>query len=849
MYNKLFVTCKFRGHKREGLKMLKLYGVHILYLLLVLQQGDCQVQIDGPLENKNFYVKEGSQGGMMLYRFIFQAPVVSLRLTGDTDGIIEIVSDGVLYLNKALDWETKKVHKLQLEGLDASGQRVKGPYSITIYVEDINDNPPEFEKGEYNGTVRQNSRAGKPFMYIKAVDRDDPNTLNGQLSYRLRTHFPNPFQVMLFQVDNVTGAISITNAGHQYLDPAQERSYLLDVEVHDMAGQSINAYTDSAVVNVIVLENLWKSPGPVKIKENSTEPHPISIAQVQWNYPGAYYEISSKEKPPIKLPFMVDSNGTIYVTQPLDREKKESYSFYVYAKEEDVTLSYPLTVNVTVEDINDNPPVCKALTKFEVQENEVAGNYIGTFQASDADKEDTVNSWLQYSLLDQNPKIPVDNLFRIDSGTGIINLIRSALNRQEASNYTLKVEVKDPVFKTVCDVQINVIDINDQIPIFEKTDYGALTLPENKQVGTVIVEIQATDGDEPFTGSSQIIYTVTNGDPNNTFSIRTDPKTNRGYVAINKVLDFETTPEYSLDISATNPEPLVPGTKYNSSSFAKLKVYVTDVDEAPVFLQKTYTADILENVTVGTFVTTAIAYDPEGVETRYTLKNNNRNWLRINPLNGSIYTAAPLDRETESPYVVQIVAIEQTRAFQSSTAQLTLNLKDVNDNPPQLEKDSVFFCHPLKGNERAKIDVNDPDVYTHIPKFSYVLMGDNTVQNTWNVSKDGVHAYISPKNINLEEKTYEVPIKINDNGRPPMEGIVYLKVSVCRCVEGRCFIPIEPVYEFPTVATAIGILVAVLIVIGVILGIVFIHLKRKKQSQQISSKANPASPAELQNLT
>lgn len=65
--------------------------------------------------------------------------------------------------------------------------------------------------------------------------------------------------------------------------------------------------------------------------------------------------------------------------------------------------------------------------------------------------------------------------------------------------------------------------------------YGRVTVAENVPVGTVILEIQATDGDEPATGSSYIIYQMKEGDPNNSFIIETDPETNRGFVKINKV--------------------------------------------------------------------------------------------------------------------------------------------------------------------------------------------------------------------------------------------------------------------------------------------------------------------------
>lgn len=62
-----------------------------------------------------------------------------------------------------------------------------------------------------------------------------------------------------------------------------------------------------------------------------------------------------------------------------------------------------------------------------------------------------------------------------------------------------------------------------------------MTVAESIPVGTVILEIQATDTDEPDTGSSHIIYQVEEGDPNHKFIIETDPETNRGFVKINKV--------------------------------------------------------------------------------------------------------------------------------------------------------------------------------------------------------------------------------------------------------------------------------------------------------------------------
>ncbi|KAM6410764.1 cadherin-17 isoform 1-T2 [Pluvialis apricaria] len=833
--------------------MFKLCG---LQFLLVVHLAMCQnlgdLHVSGPLKDMNFSIPEGG-GVRFIYQFTSEPPTVSFRATGEKDGIIDIVpKTGILYLNGSLDWETKAVHRLQVESLDEKGNIVKGPCAVTIYVEDINDNPPEFDQLKYAGVVRQNSRPGKPFMYVHATDRDDPTTPHAQLTYSILHHFPNPYEEMLFQIDNVTGAISPSRKGSHYLDPQKQDTFTLVVTVKDMAGMTMNAFTSSADVIITVKESLWKAPPIIHIQENSTQVHPVNISQVHSNEPDVIYDLFEKEKLP-RLPFSIDENGVIYVTEPLDREEKDTYSFFAITKDNTGELvDKPLQIQVIVEDINDNPPVCQpALTVIEVQENEGGGSNIGTLFATDMDEKDTLNSRLQFKIKSQVPAVPTSNMFFIQQDTGVLQLPSHSLNKRIASNYSLKVLVTDAVFETICDVQIHVIDINDRIPIFEKSDYDSVTVVENVPVGTVILEIQATDGDEPATGSSYIIYQVKEGDPNNSFIIETDPETNRGFVKINKALDFEAAPVYNLVINATNPEPLVSGVQYNSSSLALFKVFVTNVDEPPVFRKPVYKAEVSEDIPINTLVMMVEAYDPEGDTVRYSLEGDVRKWLKIDSTTGQIYTASTLDREQQQMYTVEVVASELNNAAQKSKISFVLHLNDVNDNPPKLVMEyPPFFCHPLTGGEKALIQATDDDEKHFFSSFTFSLVNDMNTRNNWEISKvNGTHAHLSPKHLNFEQKAYNVPIIINDNGRPPLERKVNLEVKVCKCSsENSCFIEVQREHSWPSTGQAIGILIGVLLIIGAIIGGVFFHMKYKQKNEKKSHQKDVKDNSELNKL-
>uniref|UniRef100_F6ZMS8 Cadherin-17 n=2 Tax=Monodelphis domestica TaxID=13616 RepID=F6ZMS8_MONDO len=795
----------------------------------------------GPLKPMVFSISEGEEKtNQVIFQFKTNTPNGKFQLSGETDNIFHINPDGILYYTGILDREKRAVHNLQVKVLDASGKLVEGPFPITIEVKDINDNRPVFLQTRYNGTVRQNSRPGKPFMYVNATDRDDPTTLHAKLFYRIAIQLPKIKDVMYFQINNQTGGISLTLEGSKELDPFKNDRYDLVVSVMDMGGQSDNSFSDTASVDIIVEENIWKAPGLVTIKENSTEPHPLKITQVRWNEPGAHYFLYEKEKLP-RFPFSIDQDGIIYATEPLDREEKDSYVFYAAVKDENARLiARPLEIQVEITDINDNPPVCPSLvTVFEVQENEKIGSNIGVFQAHDMDQQGTTNSFLQYEIVEQSPLLPSEGLFLIQKVSAVIQLAKGSLRKQDVSQYHLKVQVSDPDFKTICHVIVNVIDINDQIPIFEKNSYGNLTINEDAAVGTTILTIQATDADEPFTGSSKILYNIVEGDPNRKLVIETDPITNAGYVKINKPLDFETEPMYNLVIKAENPEPLVKEVHYNESSYAHFFLKVSDVNEPPVFSRALYQAQVLENADINTKLIMVNATDPEGLPVSYSLSGDTQGWLRIDGVTGEIFTMKHLDREAAKNYQVKVIATEKGRSFLTSSVYFHLTLMDVNDNPPRLVKDytGFFFCYPLKAKGSVIFEATDDDQPPHRGFDFTFSLGSEPLKYDWELSKiNGTHAQLSTKHTNFEERVYQVYVKINDGGNPPLENTVSFPVTMCTCVDGRCYQPADTMPGMPTLGMAIGTLLTTFIVIGVILTVTFICLKKKNNENKANSK-------------
>ncbi|XP_068616231.1 cadherin-17 [Brachionichthys hirsutus] len=846
--------------------------VHLLLLPLLfsIAAGKDLEEKKGPFENTELDVPEGTPVPYLLYQFHVTHPGVNnFRLSGEGKLDIKISNEGWLYLERPLDWSQEKHYVVMVEAL-ADGEVADGPVYVTINVVDVNNNAPYFNQSAYTAVVRENSPAGVPFTRVFAFDRDNPETPNADLSYSLVSQIPKTQNVILFHIDRQTGEISTTEEGEQMLkaregikygrgedgdidtlkskfddfcpeqkvpyeenpfytcmeraemrrrnaNPLDDPDFTLIVRVQDLGGVSETSLSGSSRVQIVVQQNLWFNPGPITVTEHLEETYPLVIAKVQSNEPDAIYTLAQKERE-MKFPFQITVDGEIQLTEELDREDKDMYILVVLATDKnDKEVDPPLEVQVLVADVNDNKPVCEnEESVFELQEDEPVGSLVGQLSAHDADEEGTLNAQLTYTIL--NPET-ISNAFSIDAASGRIQALRS-LQRKDQQVYNLHVRVSDPVFTTECNVTVKVIDVNNEMPLFEKNDYGSHTLAEDAAVGHTVQTIRATDADDPNSGSALIEFHISAGNDDDVFAVETDGQ-GFGHLVISKPLDFESSPTYKLQIDARNPEPLMKGLEYGKESTAFVSVSVTDVDEPPEFSVDVLDVTVPENTTKGSVLLSVEAKDPEGKEIGFKLDGDNQGWLEIDAATGQIKTKALLDREALETFEVTVTAFEKANPEMSSERVVSIRLLDVNDNIPKLTETQAFIC--VKKPEPVLLKAVDGDGPPFSQPFTFSL--GKKSPNWQLIGVDGTTAKLILRRMPTEDRTITLAINILDNRGLGVNQA--LSVRVCNCTQlGYCYIEPEKRGQRLGLASTVGILAGIM---GFCVIVFFVVVKRAKK--------------------
>ncbi|NXU41599.1 CAD12 protein, partial [Drymodes brunneopygia] len=286
-------------------------------------------------------------------------------------------------------------------------------------------------------------------------------------------------------------------------------------------------------------------------------------------------------------------------------------------------------------------------------------------------------------------------VFTIDETTGDIHAIRS-LDREEKPFYTLRAQAVDVDTKKPLEPEsefiIKVQDINDNEPKFLDGPYVA-SVPEMSPVGAYVLQVKATDADDPTYGNSaRVVYSILQGQPY--FSI--DPKTGVIRTALPN-MDREVKEQYQVLIQAKD----MGGQLGGLAGTTTVNITLTDVnDNPPRFPKSIFHLKVPETSHVGSAIGRIRAVDPDfgkNAEIEYNIvPGDGGNLFDITTdeytQEGVIKLKKPLDFETKKAYTFKVEAsnLHLDHRFHSvgpfkDTATVKINVLDM-DEPPVFSK-------------------------------------------------------------------------------------------------------------------------------------------------------------------
>lgn len=417
-----------------------------------------------------------------------------------------------------------------------------------------------------------------------------------------------------------------------------------------------------------------------------------------------------------------EEDGEISIATKIDREKLCEKNLNCSIEFDVVTLptEYLQLFHVEVEvlDINDNSPhFSRAIIPIEISESASVGTRIPLDGAVDADVGE--NALHTYSLTPNN-FFKIDIRTRTDGAKYAELVVMRELDREVQSSYQLQLTASDngvPPKSGSTLLMISISDSNDNSPAFDEQAY-VVNLLENSSLGTLIIDLNATDPDEGTNG--KIIYSFSSHIPPKILEIfKINPE--NGHITLFKKVDYEATASYELDVQAQDLGPnSIPG-------LCKIVVNVVDVNDNKPEINinlmtpgKEEVAYISEGSPVDTFIALVRVDDSDaGLNGEVVCRLHGHGHFRLQKTyekNYMILTNVSLDREKRSEYSLTVIAEDRGSPSLSTIKHFTVQVLDENDNPPSFEKSryEVFKSeNNSPGAYLMTVVASDPDLGTN----------------------------------------------------------------------------------------------------------------------------------------
>nr|XP_014041245.1 unnamed protein product [Salmo salar] len=481
--------------------------------------------------------------------------------------------------------------------------------------------------------------------------------------------------------------------------------------------------------------------------------------------------------------FSVDlGKGELVVTERIDRESLCGQSASCLLPLQ-VVIEEPLQlyrVEVEVQDINDNGPVFLSTERvLNIAESTATG---ARFPLTGAKDPDVGSNSLSSYKLNQNDLFVI-NVKTSRDGTKIPELVlQKALDREKQAVHQLVLTALDggsPARSGTTEVTVQVVDINDNAPIFEKSLYES-SLRENSPESTVVIIVKATDADDGVNGVVQYSFAEQTPDfIHEMFSI--DSET--GQITVTGSLDYEESHTYELNIRATDKAVA------SLEGHCSVQIDVLDVnDNAPEIVLTSLPNPVKEDAPLGTVVALIGSKDLDSVgngKVRVSLLGTYPFKLKTSFAdNYAIVTDSKLDREELSEYKLKILASDSGSPPLTSQKDVIVRVLDVNDNPPifsQLSYTVYVRENNAAGSIMCSVSATDPDIGENA-KISYSILDskvqDVSVSSYMYINSDNGSIY-SMHSFDYETlKVFQIQVQAKDHGSPSLSSNTTVHVFI-----------------------------------------------------------------------
>nr|XP_020654860.1 protocadherin gamma-B1-like isoform X6 [Pogona vitticeps] len=472
-------------------------------------------------------------------------------------------------------------------------------------------------------------------------------------------------------------------------------------------------------------------------------------------------------------------NGNLYVNDRIDREEicGETASCLINFE---VIIKNPMRifhVTVEIQDINDNTPhfVDGDMT-LEITESSLPGSTYLLEQAEDPDIG--VNSLQDYKL-NINQYFLLEVKEREDGKKYAELVLNKQLDRETESSFDLILMALDggkPPKSGTAKIWINVIDINDNPPVFAQKVY-TVNLKENMPSGSSVVQVKATDRDEG--SNSEIRYAFRNTAERARQKFHLDSQS--GMITVKENLDFEETEKYVMSVEARDGGGLV------AHCNVELKL-LDENDNAPEVILVSLSSPLPEDSPLGTLAALFNIKDKDSGENGQVACHLKSAFpFKVVSTSNNFYkllTDGPLDRESTAEYSITIIATDKGTPSLSTEKAISLQISDINDNCPAFEKPLYTAYVPENnpsGSSIFRVQASDPDLDRNA-QITYSILHSSIeelpLSSYLSINSESGIIY-AQRSFDYEQlREFQVEVRAQDGGSPPLSSTAKVKVFI-----------------------------------------------------------------------